>query len=301
MGLLPTIVLAFGCVFAGQLDEACGVNSLESRVNPQVAGEAVGERSGPTRPPDALDVTLTAQSAVAWDVRSNKMLYAKQPQMRRQVASLSKLLSAVTVRDELPLEAELEIPAAVREVQRRGANIGLRPGDKASVDSLLAASLVASANDAMVTLAVGAAHDEASFVKMAHSKGKQLGLSDTRLSNATGLAGGEQYSTAEDVRLLLMAAYGDRVLRDFLDDEEGTLVTRAGIVRKFETTNDLLSTYLPILAAKTGYTYEAGENVALITQVAGRPAIGIVILGSKQRFQDAKILAEWIYRHHRWH
>lgn len=293
MGLLSTIVLVFGCVFAGQLDEGCGVN-------PQVAGEAVGERSGPSRSPDALDVTLTAQSVVAWDVDSNKTLYSKQPQMRRQVASLSKLLSVVTVRDELPLEAELEIPTAVREVQQRGAHIGLRPGDKARVDSLLAASLVASANDAMVTLAVGAAHDEASFVKMAHRKGEQLGLSNTRLSNATGLSGGEQYSTAADVRRLLMAAYSDPVLRVFLDDEGGTLVTRAGIVRKYKTTNDLLSTYLPILAAKTGYTYAAGENVALLTQAADRPAIGIVILGSTQRFQDAKILAEWIYRHHRW-
>ena len=198
-------------------------------------------------------------------------------------------------------DAAVVIPPTVRTVQQQGAHIRLPAGEHAPVNELLAASLIPSANDAMVTLAAAAAGDEAAFVTLANSEAARLGLRNTRVANATGLPGGDQYSTAEDIRQLLTLVYANPRLAPYLNDAAGSLRTREGTTRAYKTTNDLLATYLPILAAKTGYTTDAGENVALLTRDAAGHTIGIVILGSQQRFQDAKILAEWINRHYTWY
>lgn len=293
MTVLSGILIAISCVVGGTNVPIC--MSL-----PQDYALVSEPDSQPTRSENALDVYVTAQAAVAWDVASGATLYEKNAAIRRPVASLTKLLSVLTVRDILSPASTVEISASAGAVQRFGAHIRLPVGSHATVQDLLAASLIASANDAIVALAEATAGSEEVFVVQANAKARQLGLFDTHVANATGLTGGDQYSTARDVRQLLTLVNADSLLGLYLNDNKGRLVTREGAVREYDSTNELLSTYLPILAAKTGYTIEAGENVALLTQVAGGQTIGIIILGSEQRFQDAKILAEWIHRHYTW-
>lgn len=293
MSLVAAVVVALSCVVFTAPEPSCWSPS-----RPMEPAES--RTDGPVRSPDALDVVITAQSAVAWEVASGAIMYEKNAAARRPIASLVKLLSVLTVRQHLKPEATVEIPAAVRTAQRRGAHIRLPAGHHASVQDLLAASLIASANDAIVSLAFASAGSEEMFVDVANAHAEKIGLASTKLTNATGLSGGEQYSTALDVRRLLTLAYQDPILRPYLKSERGRLVTAEGVIRDFTSTNDLLSTYLPVVAAKTGYTVEAEENVALLTHDAAGHTIGIVILGSRQRFQDAKVLAEWISRHYTW-
>lgn len=248
---------------------------------------------------EAVDVALSAQAVVVWDVASGQTLYQRNAAVRRPVASLSKLLSALAIRRILSQETVVTIPAEVTLVQRQGADISLPVGGQAMVRDLLAASMIASANDAMVTLAVAAKESEKKFVAFANMYAQELGLNNTMISNATGLSGGEQYSTAEDVRMLITLAYTDPVLKPFLAQQKAVLTLMNGQRRAYVSTDKLLGTYLPILAAKTGYTTEAGENLVIITPQRGR-ALGAVILGSTNRFQDMKILVEWINRNYTW-
>ncbi|MGH9858270.1 MAG: D-alanyl-D-alanine carboxypeptidase family protein, partial [Acidobacteriota bacterium] len=183
-------------------------------------------------------------------------------------------------------------------VQRRGAHIRLPVGEHASVAELLAASMIASANDAMVTLTIAASGSEEAFVAAANQKAQSLGASHTHLANATGLSGGTQYSTAENVAVLLQKAYNDPLLHPFLSQSSGVLTTLEGTTRQYKTTNDLLASYVPIEAGKTGFTYEAGENLAIITQSESGHLIGAVVLGSEHRFQDMKALMDWIERNY---
>ena len=296
MSLPHLAISAFTCLLLHQPLTAC-FDSIATE-NQAVAGiqqPVVPERAG-----TALDVQLTAASALAWDVGSGTILYEKNPNERRPVASLSKLLSALTVREYLPLEAIVEIPSEARRAQLLGAHIKLPIGHHAAVSDLLSASLVASANDAVTTLAYSVSDSEDEFAQLATHYGETLGLTNTVLANATGLTGGEQYSTAHDIRTLLTAAYGDSFLRPLLSRERGVVVTAEGASRSYTTTNDLLDTYLPVKAAKTGYTLEAGENLAVLTSTDSGHDVGIIILASEQRFQDAKILAEWIQRNYTW-
>lgn len=294
MSLVAEVLLAVSCLLAGSLPPTCVAPPTASN-----SGSAVAT-TGPTRAVEALDVVITAESAIVWDADTDAVLYQKKSAERRPIASLVKLLSTAVAAERLSPERVVEIPAAVREVQRQGAHIRLPVGEHARVQDLLAASLIPSANDAIVTLAYAAARNEPAFVAMANTRARQLGLANTKLANATGLPGGEQYSTAEDVQQLLRLAVANPILRPYLDDARGVLRTSEGTARAYTSTNDLLSTYVPILAAKTGYTAEAGENVALLTTTSSGHTIGIVILGSRQRFQDAKIMAEWVDRHYTW-
>ncbi len=125
-------------------------------------------------------------------------------------------------------------------------------------------------------------------------------VENTKLANATGFSGGEQFSTARDVMRMLAVAYEDSVLRPYLSEKKGTVRTVEGTKRSFTSTNKLLGTYMPILAAKTGYTREAGENLVVITEGENGEQIGAVLLGSENRFHDMKVLVEWIWRNYTW-
>ena len=78
------------------------------------------------------------------------------------------------------------------------------------------------------------------------------------------------------------------------------LRTREGSVRSYASTNKLLGTYFPVLAAKTGYTPAAGQNLIVMTHGEAGQRIGAVVLGSSDRFQDMKTLVEWIQRNYTW-
>lgn len=294
MGLVETATLLLTCVLA-RADVSTCLNTYQA--DAELTSAVVRE---PQHTGASFDVVLTAQAALVWDINTGAVLYEKNSHQRRPVASLSKLLSVLTVKDMLPLSKIVEIPSEAGVAQRKGANIKLPVGQHATVQDLLAASLIPSANDAAVTLAVATAGSEEAFVALANSHAEALELTDTKLANATGLSGGDQYSTARDIMRALLLIYEDPQLRSYLSAQAGTLHTTEGAARAYKTTDKLLGTYLPILAAKTGYTVEAGQNLAIITQDKAGHTIGAVVLGSDDRFQDMKVLVEWIWRNYTW-
>lgn len=293
-------VLLVSCLLVDH-DYAYCVRSNSTTLPVQaIAGATNQQPLSPQYTGHSFDVVLTAASAIAWDENTNAILYEQQAEEKRPVASLSKILSALTVRDRLSLPTIVEIPAAAKAAQINGADIKLPIGHHASVYDLLSASLVASANDAMVTLAIATAGSENDFVRVANTFAKKNGAYHTLVSNSTGLSGGEQYSTAKDIKTLFSLAYRDKVLRNLLVTDQGQFETTEGKKITFKSTNKLLGTYFPILAAKTGYTYEAGENLAVVTYGKEGQRIGVIVLGSHDRFQDVKVLVEWIWRNYQW-
>ena len=305
MSFLSVAIIAVSCVLGGDGADGCLrgylLNSGEY-VQGEVAGIQTEKRA---QPPvftgQSTDVVLTAGSALVWDEATGAILYEKNAYERRPVASLNKLLSALVVRDQLDTADVVEIPPEAKKAQRQGVDVRLPIGDHASVYDLLAAGLIASANDALVTLAVATAGSEAAFAEQANEFARSNALFDTHISNATGLGGGEQYSTAVDVKGLFQLAYRDQVLRNLMVSEKGVLRTQEGVVRHYKSTNQLLGTYFPILAAKTGYTREAGENLVVMTYGDLGQRLGAVVLGSEGRFQDMKTLVEWVKRNYTWY
>ena len=283
---VPDCIQTYVTADTGQVASVAGVND-------NVINEPVFTGS-------SLDVEISARAAVVWDVKTGQILYEREANTRRPVASLSKLLSALLVREITTPDKTIEIPSEALVAQRKGANIKLPVGEHASVNDLLGAGLTASANDAMTSLAVGLAGSEDTFAEMLNDLAASRGLADTKVSNATGLGGGEQYSTASDVKKVFSMTYGDKLLREKLVSATGVLNTDEGSSRQYKSTNKLLGTYFPVLSAKTGYTIEAGENLVVMTYGSQGQVIGAVVLGSEARFQDMKTLVEWIWRNYTW-
>lgn len=296
IGVIPILAALIGCTILQQPLFTCVPYALSPEDVVRTAPKHTPRKTG-----ESIDVVLTAQAALVWDVDTKTILYNKNASSQRPIASLNKLLSALAVREALPTTSTMvEIPPDVRAAQRSGANIKLPVGQHATVEELLAASMIPSANDAIVTLAVAAKGSEEAFVQHVNQYAARHGLFHTKLANATGLQGGIQYSTAIDVMKMLTLAYKDPVLAPYLSQKKGTLTTQEGTKRSYISTDELLGTYLPILAAKTGYTIAAKENLAIITVGPKGQKIGAVILGSDNRFQDMKTVVEWIWRNYTW-
>lgn len=299
MTLLQVAAILVSCLLTSTGTGEC----LRDNVTYSEAGEVAGiidNRDMPMKTGESMDVILSAEAALVWDENTGMILYEKNVNEKRPVASLSKLLTALVIRENMRLDTSVMIPGEVKTAQRRGANIRLPVGDQASVYDLLSAGLIASANDAMVSLAVAMSGTEDEFTKVANKFASKNGAFSTKISNSTGLGGGEQYSTALDIKELFSLAYRDKVIRDLLVTEQGVLTTKTGIKRRYKSTNQLFGTYFPVLAAKTGYTAEAGENLVVMTYGDEGQRVGAVVLGSEARFQDMKTLVEWVWRSYIW-
>lgn len=297
MSFLELVAIGISCVLFSQ---SPAPGCVQDTVMGQPAIASAQTVTAPYFSGQGVDVELTAESALAWDLETGEILYDKNSTERRPIASVSKLLSALYVRSIMPTSTVVEIPEEVLGAQRKGVDVQLTVGEHASVQDLLAAALIPSANDAMVSLAVAASGSEEVFVEEANTYAVSLGAQNTRLANSTGLEGGEQYSTAADVQIFLSEAFADPILRTYLSEGAGVIETQEGSRRTYETTNELLGSYLPVHAAKTGYTIQAGQNLTMISENDEGDLIGLVVLGSDQRFQDMKVLIEWINRNYTW-
>ncbi len=298
IALAQGIATVIGCMIIQQPLASClpaGLAGLPVSETASIQELRVPKKTGPS-----VDVVLSAESALVWDVRTGAILYERNGDTQRPVASINKLLSTVVARSLISPNTIITIPPEVRAIQKKGVDIKLVPETRTTAGALFAASLIPSANDAMLSLAIAAKGSEEKFVAYANVYAASHGLFHTLLANSAGLEEGTQYSTAKDVMNMFIMAYNDSFLRPFLSQQKGELATLEGTKHKYVSTNKLLGTYLPILAGKTGYTLAAKENLVIITQGPNGQKLGAVILGSNDRFQDMKTVVEWTYRNYTW-
>ncbi|MCS7008286.1 MAG: serine hydrolase, partial [Gaiellaceae bacterium] len=185
---------------------------------------------------------------------------------------MTKLMTAAVALERAPL-------SEVVVVDRRVAAIGestayLRPGERLTVADLIRATLIPSGNDGALALAyhVGGGSLER-FVELMNAKARALGLSDTRFQNPHGLDEPGHVSSARDATLLLRYALGIPFLRETLGREEVELPGG----RRVPTTDDLLASWPPLVAGKTGHTALAGWSQAAAARGRGATVYGAVL------------------------
>ncbi len=217
--------------------------------------------------------------AAAWYlVGSDGAVLARREAARpRAIASITKLMTAVVVLEHARL-------GDVVRVDPRAASVGestvyLRGGEELTVEQLLRALLVPSANDAAEALALYVGHGSADrFVALMNAKASELGLTDTHFENPHGLDQVGHVSSARDVTVLLRYALGVPFVRDALQRESVTLPGG----RTFASTDDLLEEWAPLVAGKTGHTHDAGWSETAAATRGGATVYGAV-LGSGTR------------------
>ena len=264
------------------------------------------EQSAPQRIyTDYLDVKTTAQSIVAVDVQSGKILYQKNPEEIRSIASITKLMTALVFLDHNPgWQKEFHTIAADR---RNGNVIYLNTGEILTIKNLFYTALVASDNDAIMALARSTGLTEAEFIAKMNDKAESLGLGQTKFVEPTGLKS-ENKSTAGDVaKLLNYVLKNEEILKvtstDSYEFEVFDKVKNKSRTVKLKNTDHLLNSYLNVIGGKTGFLEEAGYCLAVKIKGKENQEIIVVVLGSQSnydRFQDVKAISDWVFENYKW-
>jgi D-alanyl-D-alanine carboxypeptidase len=231
---------------------------------------------------------LSAEAALLVDP-DGKVIFAKNADHERAPASLVKLMTLYLAFDDLDggrVDVE-ELVTISRNAATTGRyRMGLRAGEQVPLHTLLEGVGIASANDAAMALAERLGGDEATFVRRMNEKARQLGLSATHFANPHGLPDPEQHSNARDLANLIGRLMVDHpASRTILGGQ--TFVYRGRVyARHIPLFNDPLG----VQALKTGFTNEAGYNLAVSAWRNGVQLL-MIVLGSHSRslsFLDAK-------------
>ncbi len=259
-----------------------------------------------------------ARSAVAIDSDTGTILFDQNSKQRMAIASLTKMMTAVLVMENIEnLEKEV-IVIDQETLQTEGTVIGcprsgycisnrLRVGEKISARSLLEAMLMNSANDAAVALGKHIAGSEKNFAKMMNEKAKELGLQDTNFCNPSGLDEDDNpggcYSTAYDLARISAYSLKYETIWNIMQGEEKDIYSVDGQISHHIINTDLLIDQMPnCIGGKTGFTYEAGKS---LMTAAHHPYdknknVIAVILDDNQRWQDMKDLMDWVFSAYDW-
>lgn len=236
---------------------------------------------------------LTADAAVLMDGKTGQVYYAKNMHKQRAQASLTKIMTALVA-------LELGNPAEVVTITERAQNIyigqqiNLKAGEKMTLDQLIKAALIYSANDSTVAIAehVGFSHDH--FVHLMNQKALVLGAYKTRFVNTNGYSVPNHYSTAYDIALMTRYALQNPLFAEIVRTKQTTLKwVDSDRTRTISNTNSLLRDGYPgVDGVKTGTTARAGNCVVVSATRNGQQLIAVV-LHSRNRFNEAARLLEY--------
>ncbi|MEW6610435.1 MAG: serine hydrolase [Patescibacteria group bacterium] len=238
---------------------------------------------------------LSAKSALVVDAVSGKVLYAKNKDVVRPLASLTKLMTALVAVDLLPDRTKKV--SIVKADEARGGRLYIHGGDEVSVDDLFYLTLVSSSNDAALALARATGKSREDFVKEMNRRARYMGLKYARFMDPTGLES-SNVATAKEVVLLLQAAVDNPFLQHVMSTKEYRLALGEGKTNTVVSTNKLLGS-LEVRGGKTGYIDESGYNYAVEVRGTKGEILTIVLLGHERemdRFTQAKALVEWVER-----
>lgn len=227
---------------------------------------------------DAEPPQLSAAAAYAVEASTGEVVLAEEQDERRAIASTTKLMTALVVREEASLDDTFT--AADYQAAPIESQIGLQLGEEMTVRDLLRALLLESANDAAVTLAEGVAGSEEEFVERMNARAGELGMENTTFTNAVGLDDPDNLSTARDLVILALAVREDAFLRETAGMEEATLESGER-TRVVTNRNELVRETGLVTGLKTGRTQEAGyvlvgsgtrDGVTVVSAVLGAPS-----------------------------
>ncbi len=244
-----------------------------------------------------LKQMVSAESLVVMDAQTNDIILSKNPHKPLFPASTTKLMTALVARDYYETH---QVITAGQEVEIEGTAVGIQPGECLSVKSLLAAILINSGNDAAMVLAEHYPGGYQAFINQMNFKANQLGLNQTHFTNAVGFDHPQQKISARDLALLSQQVMKDSLFREYVSLKRTQIFDLTGqISHQIYNTNMLLEEVQGVHGIKTGTTEGAGEVLVTWWDWQSRPLI-IVVMGSADRYQDTRLIIDWLQQTVTW-
>ncbi len=249
----------------------------------------------PALPARAEGVEVSAPAAVLLDGATGQVLFEKGAHERRPCASITKVMTLLLTFEAIDsgqLSLDQALTASAHAASMGGSDIWLEEGEQMTVDDLLKATVIMSANDAAVVLAEAVSGSEDAFVARMNQRAGELGMEDTTFQNCNGLDEEGHLTSAYDVALMSRELIRHEKIFDYT-------LTWMDSVRNGETqlvnTNKLIRSYPGITGLKTGTTGQAGSCIAATARREGLSLIAVVLGADStdHRFQDARALLDY--------
>lgn len=242
---------------------------------------------------------ISAKSATVFDTRSSRFLYSKNPDVRLPIASLTKLLSAVVILENMDLDGVVRIPKEAIKVD--GEKQTLYLDENIKVRDLLKMMLIESSNDAAYALKYHAANSGIDSIGLMNKKVIELGMKNSIFHDMAGL-NDDALSTSEDLIKLVKFSLGIRELWSILGEKTASVFSADGkIEHRLNSTNQLFGIIPDVIGGKTGYTDGALGCMILVVDVPGKnDKLISIILGSTERFTDTEKLINWVKKAYTW-
>jgi D-alanyl-D-alanine carboxypeptidase len=290
----------------------------EKKIEPIKAQAVDNPEYQPIRNDEMPDLAIpNAHAFVVVDADSGKILAGNHETERRQIASLTKMMTAVLAMEKIDdLEEPIEI--SEEEVYIEGTKIGcprsgycvsprLKVGEKISARNLLQAMLINSANDAAAALGKHISGSQEEFANLMNQKAQRMGLTDTHFCTPSGLEPdgreSECYSSAADIARI--AAYSmryDLIWDLFCSPNNSEIKSCDGQISHTLLNTDIALNDIPnVMGAKTGFTPAAGYSLLLgVSDPTHLHRIVIVILDDPYRWQDIRTAIDWTFKAYSW-
>ena len=242
-------------------------------------------------------VTVNAKSAILMDASTGQVLFAENENERLYPASVTKimpLLLFMEAIDEGRMSLTDVVTASPTAASKGGSQIWLKEGEQMTVDELLRATAIASANDACTALGEHIAGSEEAFVALMNQRANELGMENTHFVNCSGLDDDttEHLTTAYDIALMSKELLSHERIKTYTTVWTDTL--RDGAT-ELTNTNRLVRFYNGTTGLKTGTTDKAGYCLSASAERDGLHLIAVIMgaATSDDRFEGAKAMLNW--------
>lgn len=232
-----------------------------------------------------------AASMITTEAGSGRVLYEKNADSRRPMASTTKIATAITVIDNVPdLEKTVVIPDCAVGVE--GSSIYLSKGETASIRDLLYGLMLQSGNDCAVALAVTTAGSVEKFAALMNETARKCGANDTNFVTPHGLHDDNHYTTARDLAKISAYAMKNATFREIVSSKRHTMPWAGhDCDRVILNKNKILTTFDGGDGIKTGYTKKAGRCLVASATRDGMTIISVV-LDCGPMFEECRNLME---------
>lgn len=269
---------------------------------PEIQKKDVGPKKvGSDKGPEQLAVI----SGLVIDAGTGQILWEKNAEAERAMASLTKLMTGLVFLEHQPAGGLEHLhTVTAQENNIISPNLNIASGTQVRTFDLLRAMLVGSDNNAAVALAHATEIKEVDFIRLMNAKAQALGMQHTQYHDVTGLSA-ENRTTAKDLAILLNTVIQYPELREPMGMAEHLMeLSESKRILKVRSTDPLLlDKEINIIAGKTGYTEEAGYCLAVAAENAEGRRIIALVLGAETeagRAETIKELVQWTFENYQW-
>ncbi|HCC34391.1 MAG TPA: D-alanyl-D-alanine carboxypeptidase, partial [Ruminococcaceae bacterium] len=219
---------------------------------------------------------ISAASAVLIEPVTGRVLFEKNKDERRSMASTTKIMTALLAAESGRLEEPFTVTSQMINVE--GTSMGLKSGDQVTLSALVYGMMLASGNDAANAAAVFLGGTQSGFAKLMNARAREIGMTGTNFVTPSGLDDDEHYTTAHDMALLAAEAMKNPVFLKAASSLSAQVqIGNPPIKRTYSNHNRLLREYKGANGVKTGFTKKSGRCLVSSAERDGISLIAVTL------------------------